>query len=101
MAQGTRMGGLRRSRSSGLVQTRLLHRLVATALPCMRVAAWLAARPRARTRPSALAGLAAAASSPYARRRVGQRHLVNRGPHTGSAEYSVVLGACPQFFLFR
>jgi transposase len=61
MAQGTRMDGLRRSRSSGLVKTRLMHRLVAAALTCMRVAAWLAEIPRAQTRSSAFAALAAAA----------------------------------------
>jgi transposase len=61
MAQGTRRGGLRRSRYSGLVKTRLLHLLVATARNFMRVAAWLAEIPRARTRPSAFAALAAAA----------------------------------------
>jgi transposase len=59
MAQGTRMGALRRSRSSGLVQTRLMHRLLAAAINCRRVAAWFAAIPRARTRPSAFAALAA------------------------------------------
>jgi transposase len=61
IAQGTRMGGLRRSRYIGLVKTRLRHLLVATALNFMRVAAWLAEIPRARTRPSAFAALAAAA----------------------------------------
>jgi transposase len=62
MAQGTRTGDLRRSRSSGVVKTRLMHLLLATALNLMRVAAWLADIPRAQTRPSACAALAAAAS---------------------------------------
>jgi transposase len=62
IAQGTRLGDLRRSRYLGLVTTRLMHLLVATALNCMRVAAWLAEIPRAQTRPSAFAALAAAAA---------------------------------------
>jgi transposase len=60
MAQGTRTGALRRSRSIGLVKTRLMHLLIAAALNFMRVAAWLAEIPRAQTRPSAFAALAAA-----------------------------------------
>jgi transposase len=59
MAQGTRTGDLRRSRSIGLVQTRRMHLLGAAAINCRRVAAWLADIPRARTRPSAFAALAA------------------------------------------
>ena len=78
MAQGTRMDGRRRSRYIGLVTTRLMHRLVAAALNFMRVAAWLAAIPRAQPRSSAFAALAAAAYPQYARRRVCQRHLVKR-----------------------
>jgi transposase len=62
MAPGTRLGDLRRSRYRGLVNTRLMPLLVATALNCMRVAAWLAAIPRAQTQPSAFAALAAAAA---------------------------------------
>jgi transposase len=61
IAQGTRMGDLRRSRYIGFVKTQLMHLLVATALNFMRVAAWLAEIPRAQTRPSAFAALAAAA----------------------------------------
>lgn len=61
MAPGTRTGDLRRSRSSGLVKPRRMHLLLAAALNCMRVAAWLAAILRAQTRPSAFAALAAAA----------------------------------------
>jgi transposase len=60
IAQGTRMGDLRRSRDLGLVKTRLMHLLIAAALNCMRVAAWLADTPRAQTRSSAVAALAAA-----------------------------------------
>jgi len=56
------MGDLRRSRYIGLVKSRLMHLLVATALNCVRVAAWLAEIPRAQTRPSAFAALAAAAA---------------------------------------
>jgi transposase len=56
------MGDLRRSRDLGLVKTRLMHLLLAAALNFMRVAAWLAQRPRAQTRPSAVAALAAAAA---------------------------------------
>jgi transposase len=60
IAQGTRLGDLRRSRDIGLVKTRLMHLLIAAALHFMRVAAWLAEIPRAQTRPSAFAALAAA-----------------------------------------
>jgi transposase len=59
IAQGTRTGDLRRSRYSGLVKTRLMHLLLAAAINFRRVAAWFAAIPRARTRPSAFAPLAA------------------------------------------
>ena len=61
IAQGTRTGDLRRSRYIGLVKTRLMHLLVATALNFLRVAAWLAEIPRAQTRPSTFAALAVAA----------------------------------------
>jgi transposase len=60
IAQGPRMGDLRRSRDSGLVKTRLMHLLMAAALHFRRVAAWLAEIPRAQTRPSAFAARAAA-----------------------------------------
>jgi transposase len=59
IAQGTRTGDLRRSRYIGLVKTRLIHLLLAAAINFRRVAAWLAEIPRARTRPSAFAALAA------------------------------------------
>jgi transposase len=62
-AQGTRTGELRRSRAIGLVTTRLLPLRLAAGLTFMRVAAGLAHIPRARTRPSAFAVLAAAAAS--------------------------------------
>ena len=60
IAQGTRMGDLRRSRSIGLVKTRLMHLLLAAALNFTRVAAWCAEIPRTQSRPSAFAALAAA-----------------------------------------
>ena len=59
IAQGTRTGDLRRSRSIGFVNTRLMHLLLAAAINFTRVAAGLAKIPRARTRPSAFAALAA------------------------------------------
>jgi hypothetical protein len=52
IAQGTCRGDLRRSCYIGVVKTRFMHLLVA---------AWLAEIPRAQTRPSACAALAAAA----------------------------------------
>jgi transposase len=62
IAQGTRTGDLRRSRYIGLVKTRLMHVLLAAALNCLRVAAWLAQKPRARTPSPAFAALSAAAA---------------------------------------
>jgi transposase len=62
IAQGTRTGNLRRSRYIGFMKTRLMHLLVGAALNFVRVAAWLAEIPRARTQPSAFAVLAAAAA---------------------------------------
>ena len=59
IAQGTRTGDLRRARYSGLGKTQLRHLLLAAALNFRRVAAWGAEIPRARTRPSAFAALAA------------------------------------------
>ena len=61
ISQGTRTSDLRRSRYIGLPKTRLLHLLIAAALNFIRVAAWLAETPRARTRQSAFARLALAA----------------------------------------
>lgn len=60
ISQGTRTSDLRRSRYIGLPKTRLLHLLIAAALNFIRVAAWLADTPRARTRQSAFARLAPA-----------------------------------------
>jgi transposase len=61
VSQGVSLGDLRRTRYRGLAKTRLLHLLIATALNFVRVAAWLAERPRAPTRRSAFARLAPAA----------------------------------------
>lgn len=60
LSQGVRTHDLRRSRYRGLAKTRLLHLLIAAAMNFMRVAAWLAEKPRARTRQSAFAALAGA-----------------------------------------
>jgi transposase len=57
--QGVQMGALRRTRYVGLAKTRLLHLLIGAALNVVRVAAWLAERPRSRTRVSPFAALAA------------------------------------------
>jgi transposase len=62
IAQGTRTGDLRRSRYIGFVKTQLMHVLLAAAINFTRVAAWFMERPRAQTRPSAVAALAAAAA---------------------------------------
>jgi len=50
LSQGVRLGDLRRTRSIGLPKTRLLHRLIATALNFVRIAAWFAQTPLAQTR---------------------------------------------------
>jgi transposase len=62
ISQGVRMSDLRRSRYIGYLKTRLMHFLVAAALNFLRVAAWLAEVPRARTRTSAFARLAPVAT---------------------------------------
>jgi transposase len=62
IAQGTRTGDLRRSRSIGCVKTRLMHLLLAAAINCTRGAAWLAHQPHAWTRSAAFASLAATAA---------------------------------------
>ena len=62
MAQGPRTGDLRRSRDMGFVKTQRMHVLRAAAINFPRAAAWFMDRPRARTRPSACAALAAAAA---------------------------------------
>lgn len=58
LSQGCRIADLHRTRYWGLAKTRLLHILIATALNFLRVAAWLAEKPRSRTRHSAFASLA-------------------------------------------
>jgi transposase len=60
ISQGVHTGDLRRSRYIGFVKTRLMHLLLAAALNFMRMAAWLAERPKSRTRQSAFAALAGA-----------------------------------------
>ena len=60
ISQGVRLGDGRRSRYIGLAKTRLMDLILAAALNFMRVAAWLADRPRSRTRRSAFARLAPA-----------------------------------------
>ena len=62
ISQGVRRCDLRRSRYIGLAKTRLMHILVAAALNFLRVAAWLAEVPQARTRTSAFARLAPVAT---------------------------------------
>jgi transposase len=59
LSQGTRISDLRRSRYIGEAKTRLLHVLIGAAMNFVRVAAWLAERPRAQTRRSAFAVLGA------------------------------------------
>ncbi len=59
ISQGTRISDLRRSRYLGEAKTRLLHLLIGAALNFVRVAAWLAERPRAQTRRSPFAALGA------------------------------------------
>jgi transposase len=59
IGQGSRLADLHRSRYRGLAKTSLLHILIACALNFLRVAAWLAERPRAQTRQSAFVRLAA------------------------------------------
>ncbi|MBP1466265.1 IS1182 family transposase [Candidatus Chloroploca sp. M-50] len=62
LSQGVRVSGMRQSRYIGYLKTRLMHFLVAAALNFIRVAAWLAEVPQARTRTSAFARLAPAAT---------------------------------------
>ena len=50
---------LREARYIGLAKTQLQHLLTGTAMHFVRLAAWPAERPRAATRPSRLARLAA------------------------------------------
>jgi transposase len=58
ISQAVRVSGMRQSRYIGYLKTRLMHFLVAAALNFLRVAAWLAEVPQARTRTSAFARLA-------------------------------------------
>ncbi len=60
ISQGVHIGDLRRSRYIGLVKTRFMHLLIGAALSFIRVAAWLADIPCARTRRSAFSLLAGA-----------------------------------------
>jgi transposase len=57
--QGIRRCGLRRCRYIGQAKTHLQHVITATAINIVRVAAWLEGMPRAQTRRSAFAALAA------------------------------------------
>ena len=59
--QAVRRCGVRRCRYVGAAKTHLQHLLTAAALNLVRVAAWLAATPRARTRESALIRMMAVA----------------------------------------
>ena len=59
ISQGVRRCGLRRSRYVGLAKAHLGHALTAAAINFLRVAAWLADVPRARTRQSKFATLMA------------------------------------------
>jgi transposase len=57
--QAIRRCGVRRSRYLGLAKTHLQHLITATAINMVRVTAWLEETPRAKTRRSAFAALAA------------------------------------------
>jgi transposase len=59
LAQGVRAFGLRRSRYRGLARTHLQHVATAAAIDLQRLAAWFRAAPRAATRTSRFAALAA------------------------------------------
>ena len=59
ISQGVHRCGLRRARYIGLAKTQLQHLLTGTAMNFVRLSAWFAERPRAATRPSRLALLAA------------------------------------------
>lgn len=61
ISQGVRATDLRRARYRGLAKTHLQHLLSAAAINLLRVSAWLAETPRALTRQSAFALLAASA----------------------------------------
>ena len=59
ISQGVHTFDLREARYHGLAKTRLQHSLTGAAMNFVRLAAWFAERPRAATRPSRLAFLAA------------------------------------------
>jgi transposase len=59
ISQGVRVIGLRRTRYIGLAKTHLQHLATAAALNARRIAAWVAGQPRAKTRVSHFAALAA------------------------------------------
>jgi hypothetical protein len=59
ISEGVRMMHLRRARYIRLAKTRLEHVLTATAIDLVRLAAWLAGEPLARTRQTAFARLMA------------------------------------------
>ena len=61
LSQGVRAFGLRRSRYIGQAKTGLQHVCVAAAMNASRAVHWLAETPRARTRVTRFAALAAAA----------------------------------------
>jgi transposase len=58
LSQGLSLGDLRQTRYIGITKTHLQHILIAIALNLLRLVAWWAARPLARTRTSAFAALA-------------------------------------------
>lgn len=59
ISQSVNTFDLREARYIGFAKTRLQHLLTGTAMNFARLAAWFAERPRAATRPSRLAFLAA------------------------------------------
>ena len=61
ISQATRVAGLRRSRYRGLAKTHLQHVATAAGLNIIRIGAWLAERPRAKTRQARFTTLVAAA----------------------------------------
>jgi hypothetical protein len=85
ISQGMQLGDLRRSRYRGLAKTRLLHLLIATALNFIRVTAWLAETPRARTRQSAFRRLAPA---------FGEQQPAERGFASGILTNWAIIRVC-------
>jgi len=59
ISQGVRAFGMRRSRYFGHIKTHFQHEVIATALNVVRLNDWFAEKPRAKTRVSRLARLAA------------------------------------------